>query len=270
MRRRIPCTKRLVAVVLLLSMIISLTGCKSSDYDQAVGLYIAGNYESALRLFKSLGEYEDSALWAQKCQYQKAVALWDEKQYDEACTLFVELGDYEDSASYLDRKGRRKFFDYVQQNESIVKEAENYTYTISVQYENPNPDEDTPVEHLQILKEYKTDGLGVMFYLSITENGIVVIGGKSLILVSNARLEDAGYGVMNMGDYRADDEITWSISYDVSGTKIDGTSVDADATSLMSNPTDWVSDTVAVLQACLRESALGLTMEDIGFLSYSK
>ena len=47
--------------LIVILLCISLTGCKSSDYKEAVSLEEAGEYSAALAIFEELSDYKDSA-----------------------------------------------------------------------------------------------------------------------------------------------------------------------------------------------------------------
>lgn len=88
---------RFLALVLALAVVFSLTGCASGDYKKAVSAFERGDYAEAGEMFRTLGDYEDSAKKLTECDYQMALAaLYDEK-YEEAAAAFGQLGDYKDS-----------------------------------------------------------------------------------------------------------------------------------------------------------------------------
>lgn len=89
--------KKLIAVLLALSMAISLCACKSSDYKEAQELYDDERYSRARKIFVELGDYKDSAEMVLECDYQQALILMDDGDLSEARELFLALGDYEDS-----------------------------------------------------------------------------------------------------------------------------------------------------------------------------
>ena len=58
-------------VVLTLCFIIAmylLSGCKSSDYENAQSMYAKGDYSSALEIFERLNDYKNSDKMAKACQ----------------------------------------------------------------------------------------------------------------------------------------------------------------------------------------------------------
>ena len=94
--------KKIKILVFLLVAAVMLTGCDSSDYKKATGLYESGNYDEAYEAFTELGDYKDSADMAKSSHYKKASVLYENGNYKEACEVFTGLGDYEDSANMAD------------------------------------------------------------------------------------------------------------------------------------------------------------------------
>lgn len=94
--------KKLLSLILVMAMVLSLCACgKADDYEAAIALMEAGNYEEAMAAFTELGDYEDSAQKLEECEnilaYAEAVALFDAEQYEDALAIFSALGDYQDS-----------------------------------------------------------------------------------------------------------------------------------------------------------------------------
>lgn len=69
--------KKVLAAVLMIAVMFSITGCNSSDYKKAAQLMADGDYAAASEMFKALGDYEDSADQAKECDYQIAKAAFD-------------------------------------------------------------------------------------------------------------------------------------------------------------------------------------------------
>ena len=77
----------------------------SQTYDQAIALLAEKNYDEALKLFKELGDFEDSAqkvaeLTKQQADYDAAKKLLEEEKFEEAQKGFAALKDYRDSMQY--------------------------------------------------------------------------------------------------------------------------------------------------------------------------
>lgn len=93
--------KRRIAILLVLALVLALSGCKSSDYKQAVTAMDAGNYQEALTALEALGDYKDASDLAVKCRYAIAEDNFDKGEYETALTQFTDLGDYRDSGKYV-------------------------------------------------------------------------------------------------------------------------------------------------------------------------
>ena len=99
--------KKLFLAILTLSILLLMSGCKSSDYKQAVSLFDSGEYEKAQKAFEELGEYKDSKEYLERANaeisYTNAVSLFDSGEYEKAQKNFEELGEYKDSKEYLEK-----------------------------------------------------------------------------------------------------------------------------------------------------------------------
>lgn len=88
--------KKLIYGCLITVICLGLTGCKNSDYKEAIKLQNTKDYASAVALYEELGEYKDSASRLTDCktiisaidEYNKAETLAEEKntKLDEAIT----------------------------------------------------------------------------------------------------------------------------------------------------------------------------------------
>lgn len=65
----------------------------------------SGDAAAAAEMFKSLGDYKDSADLALKCDYTVAKDTYDAGEYEKALELFTALGNYEDSAAMAAQAG---------------------------------------------------------------------------------------------------------------------------------------------------------------------
>ena len=79
------------------------------QYDAAVALYNAGQYEEAISAFTALDGYKDSAAQIKICEtaikdaaYDAAAALHNAGKYEEAIAAFEALNGYKDSAAKID------------------------------------------------------------------------------------------------------------------------------------------------------------------------
>ncbi len=88
--------KKLVALLLALSMAVALCGCMSEDYKKAVSLFEYERFDDAQAVFEELGDYKDSRDQVKNCKYQKAMKMIEQHQYRDAQTVLEELEDYRD------------------------------------------------------------------------------------------------------------------------------------------------------------------------------
>lgn len=94
--------KKAITLLLAIVMCLSLCACgKAGDYEAAIALMEAGNYEEAIVAFTELGDYEDSIQKLEECEnilsYAEAIALFEGEQYEDALAIFTALGNYQDS-----------------------------------------------------------------------------------------------------------------------------------------------------------------------------
>ena len=86
----------------LLREIGDMDSIHAFQYDAAKTLYENKQYESAIDIFSSLGDYLDCRDMILACQYEKAIDLKNEGKYAEAIALFIKLGSYYDCAAQID------------------------------------------------------------------------------------------------------------------------------------------------------------------------
>ncbi len=89
--------KKVVAMILALSMVFALCGCASNDYKRAVSLFEEEKYEKAKEIFEKLGDYEESKDYYTKCDTKiktmEANALFEEGNYEIARQIYDSLGN---------------------------------------------------------------------------------------------------------------------------------------------------------------------------------
>lgn len=93
--------KKSVSFALIVLLVLSLAGCKSSDYKQAVSAMDQGQYSQAAVTLEALGDYKDSIELLHKCNYALAEQSFESGDYAGAKLAFQALADYKDSANYI-------------------------------------------------------------------------------------------------------------------------------------------------------------------------
>ena len=94
------------AVIVVLTFTVFIP---NANYNKAVELYNAGEYEEAIAAFEALNGYKDSAAQIEACQtaiknqkYDAAVALLEAEKYEAAIQAFRALNGYKDSATQIE------------------------------------------------------------------------------------------------------------------------------------------------------------------------
>lgn len=117
--------KQLITLALVVILLLSLTACGSKEerttYNEALELYEAGKYTSALKLFEEIPDYKKSDDYANDCRYYSAMQTLspdssvedgysgnvldctadNASAYAQAVTLLEELDGYRDSNRML-------------------------------------------------------------------------------------------------------------------------------------------------------------------------
>lgn len=93
--------KKFLCMCFMLALCLCLCSCKFSDYEEAMSLFEAGEYEQASAVFETLRDYKDSIMMINKCNYETAISLMESGRYQEAITVFEALGDFEDSVQKI-------------------------------------------------------------------------------------------------------------------------------------------------------------------------
>lgn len=103
-----------VSAVAVIAVAISVIGSsnKSSSYNKAMELYSTGQYEEALEVFNSLGDYSDAATYVstinnflaeRESKYEKGVGYYEKGAYSECITSLTDISGYLDSADYIEK-----------------------------------------------------------------------------------------------------------------------------------------------------------------------
>ena len=118
---------KLPILFLVLTFLVLLTGCDSTDYQKAQELLNTGDYEGAYEAFVALEDYQDSRSKADECIYHMGVACLNAGDYDSAIT-YLEGINYKDSAELLNKATDIK-------NYETGKQAfENGDYDTTIKY----------------------------------------------------------------------------------------------------------------------------------------
>lgn len=92
-------TTVLVAVLLCITVVTTVTMIRFRQYNRAAERFTAGEYERSAAAFQQMGDYKDSKARV----FLSAVELYKARRYEEALPYFVWLDGYIDNGYYLQK-----------------------------------------------------------------------------------------------------------------------------------------------------------------------
>lgn len=108
-----------IVSVAIIVVAVSVSNSKKNDkYQKAVAYFDQGEYEEAMALFESLGEYKDSSDFLNTTQeriatredtYNRGVGYYEEGLYSEAIACFQLVDNYLDSKDYSEKTARELY-----------------------------------------------------------------------------------------------------------------------------------------------------------------
>jgi len=124
--------KKFVCIVLVALMLLGLTACDATEYNDAVSLMEDEKWDAAAEIFSQLGDYKDSAELLKECNYNLAEEFFEKEEFDQAIDLFMSLGDYNDSKErIIDCNYEKAYLFYLDKNYEeavpILCSAENHS-----------------------------------------------------------------------------------------------------------------------------------------------
>ena len=261
-------------------LLLPLSGCKSQDYEKAVGYFHEGKLEAAEMLFEELEGYEDSQDYLTEIQtmqnYHKAVRLFNEGSYEESETLFKSLNGYEDSQAYLEQMGFCKFFKYIKDKDVLRLKCQDSLAPYDIVLSTIG----NTIEAKFILD--LDTGTQVSSYIEYTvyleqgKENVKLVAHSDLNLLS-AVWSDEASTIWDIGSYREkEDAPSWNEYHtDAMGTTIHGDPLEKN-NNLGSCKENSGSHETSVkrladgIRWALKESGLSTTMADLGFTSYEE
>jgi hypothetical protein len=86
---------------------------QKSYYEQGGELLVAGDFEAAKAAFEAAGDYDNAADMVVKCDYKQAIALFDGGDAAAAAVIFANLAGYNQADMYLEwANAKAKYADY--------------------------------------------------------------------------------------------------------------------------------------------------------------
>jgi len=222
---------------------------KLCSYEEALDLVEDGKYDKARDIFESLDDYKDSKDKLSLCSYEEANMLMEDGQYEEAASIYKEIGDYSDASSKFVECNRRRLYEYV---ENCGDDAMFRTTVSDVSFMIGCLDEDD-----SLMFAFQDEGeLNIIFGI-----GVEMSGDTGVFLLNSDGDEVCG-GSVDISEI--------SSSY-VSGDDYTITKILNDDWSLLSTAESVSESSFKILsggmETLLEETGLGITAEDLGFLS---
>lgn len=126
--------KNFVALIIVVAIAVVAFGgyqlylqIRVNDRYESAKQYVANyNYDEAIRVYKSLGNYKDSDTMVTQTKYEYAEYLTIINKYNDAIKLYTELGDYKDSAAMI-KSVYAKWGSYCRENKDFQGAFEYYT-----------------------------------------------------------------------------------------------------------------------------------------------
>lgn len=291
-----------LTLLLILSTLLSMTGCEALDYRKAVAQYNSGNFDAAAESFSALGEYEDSrelvtlsqywaalsrmekgnfaealprflklgdyedsAQWAVECQYQMAVNLFEAGSLSDAEAIFLELGDYKGTTEYLRRICWQKLYDALPEEGICTETSEGMQLQVVPQTGESN--------QLSLFVS-RTKDMGYVFYddlaLTLTRDSLEAEFTAKSTFTMDFHGEEIGSQQIASGKVDISvctPETSLPVTtYELTGTDNQGNTITDSGHVLMSDTmSENLSAMLMILPTLLEANDIPLTLQDIGF-----
>ena len=291
-----------LALVLILSILLSMTGCEALDYRKAVEQYNIGNFDAAaqsfsalgdyedsrelavlsqywaaltrmekgkfseaLPLFLELGNYEDSAQRAVECRYQMAVGLFEAGSLSDGEAIFLELGEYKNTAEYLRKIQWQNFYDALPKDGLCTEPAEGMELRIVPQKGKPNQ---------LTFSVSRTKDMGYVFYdeltLTLTRDSLDAEFIATSTFTMDFHGEEIGSQQTASGTVDISVFTPWEplpvTSYELTGTDNQGNAITGSDQVLMADTmAENLNAILTILPSLLESNGIPQTLQDIGF-----
>ena len=291
-----------LALVLILSILLSMTGCEALDYRKAVEQYNIGNFDAAaqscsalgdyedsrelavlsqywaaltrmekgkfseaLPLFLELGNYEDSAQRAVECRYQMAVGLFEAGSLSDGEAIFLELGEYKNTAEYLRKIQWQNFYDALPKDGLCTETSEGMELRIVPQKGKPNQ---------LTFSVSRTKDMGYVFYdeltLTLTRDSLDAEFIATSTFTMDFHGEEIGSqqtasGTVDISVFTPGEPLPVT-SYELTGTDNQGNAITGSDQVLMADTmAENLNAILTILPSLLESNGIPQTLQDIGF-----
>ena len=133
----------IISLAVVVCIIGGIIGCvaynnarKNNEYNVAISLFEAEEYEQAVVRFEKLDNYKESKNYVVKCEkemklmnnYDKALSYLEKDEFDKAEEIFTELGDYKDSEEMLEKtKIEKKSWGKIKSIKTVAYDVNGFT-----------------------------------------------------------------------------------------------------------------------------------------------
>ncbi len=241
--------------------VLTLSGCKSSDYRKATELMDNGSYDYAIAIFEELGDYKDSADKIAECKYGSAVSLYDSGDFKGAYEKFKLLGDYGNSKEYVKKAMWEIIYEKYPYTDDITKSAVpkvvdgDYKYAISIAADQEKDGLDIKLITTDLSETYHI--IGMTIYENKNDTTVAALYETS---VTGNKIDIGGSATLDIDKYNENYKLEWNITVPTSLPEL--------YNSVKSGFDTGFLLMITYLEQEFNSNGLGFTLADIGFTNY--
>jgi len=246
-----------ICVIALLVWLIIAIIIPTVKYNQAESYLADGDYETAISVFSSLGDFKDSVEKNISSKYKWACELINSEDYDKAYEVLKDLGEYEDSRTLLRETSWEIICKYLEGKDTFQIPIETSMISIKA-------DDDQILLGYQIVFDdsIKVDA---RYVASLNKDGSVPILGVSDCEADGGSIEYVeALGYWDIGTFKDGDAVGW----DEVNEQRTGFFNYIDESMFITFSDNAFDSMIIGLQALLEQSETGVTLQDLGFYSY--
>jgi len=224
----------IVAVIVVIALACYIYVSKLGKYNDAVGLYEAGQYNDAAVAFEDVGAFRDAARMAQKSYYEVGGAALLAGDFDAAKEAFAAAGDFDNAADMLTKVDYRKAISLLNAGEgaaaaAIFAEMVGYNQAdMYLEWANAEAKYADYDPNANLYGDGFADWRAAEAGLAATVYGTWYTAEGEELAISSATIGDAAYTINAAEGFGA------NVSF--SGALADGTAYTAVVTPVFTNP----------------------------------
>lgn len=240
-----------------------------------MSFYNNGDYETAMNLFTTLGDYKDSAEKVLDCQYNMAVIAYESEDYISAMKQFAALKDYKDSVEYRLEVAWKALHTYIEEH------GEKLESTTKLSYVNKSgsgqiiqTDLATVSTNPEQLILYNGNKIEIMGIMNFSDLAITITRGNpeakfqisTKLTGLGTENNTTGDGTFNISSATKNTQLNPSnylyFYTDIYGKSHSETEMDSTSRAALQEHYTYVLEGVS---AILGQTGLGITLADLGF-----